>query len=156
MKQKKIVFTLIGIVVALLIGTLIGYSAGFNQQRAQNISSYDECVAAGYPVQESYPARCTIPGGKGFSQNAATILEGKVVCLPHKDSDGPQTLECAAGLQTDEGKYYMLHSNKPDSSLAEIAGSDKRVRITGTLRPNDTDTYQSSGIVDIERYELIR
>lgn len=33
-------------------------------------------------------------------------LSGEYVCLPHKDTTGPQTLECAFGLRTEEGKYY--------------------------------------------------
>lgn len=35
-------------------------------------------------------------------------LTGEVVCLPHKDRDGPQTMECAYGLRTDVGEYYAL------------------------------------------------
>lgn len=30
------------------------------------VSSYEECVAAGYPIMESYPERCKTPGGKTF------------------------------------------------------------------------------------------
>lgn len=35
-------------------------------------------------------------------------LSGTYVCLPHVDTSGPQTLECALGLHTDDGKYYAL------------------------------------------------
>ena len=31
------------------------------------INSYGECVRAGYPVQESYPTTCRVPGGKSFT-----------------------------------------------------------------------------------------
>lgn len=30
------------------------------------ISSYEECVAAGYPVMESYPEQCAVPDGETF------------------------------------------------------------------------------------------
>ncbi|HEX9595197.1 MAG TPA: hypothetical protein VF996_03665 [Candidatus Saccharimonadales bacterium] len=33
-----------------------------------NISSYEECVAAGYPVAESYPEQCIVPGGPSFTR----------------------------------------------------------------------------------------
>lgn len=33
-----------------------------------NINSYEECVAAGYPVAESYPEQCTVPGGPSFTR----------------------------------------------------------------------------------------
>ncbi len=35
-------------------------------------------------------------------------LTGEVVCLPHADTDGPQTMECAYGLRTDTGEHYAL------------------------------------------------
>lgn len=38
------------------------------------ISSYEECVAAGNPVQESYPARCTA-NGQSFTQDIGNELE---------------------------------------------------------------------------------
>lgn len=31
------------------------------------INSFDECAAAGYPIQDSYPERCTVPGGGTFT-----------------------------------------------------------------------------------------
>lgn len=35
-------------------------------------------------------------------------LTGEVVCLPHADTDGPHTMECAYGLRTDVGEHYAL------------------------------------------------
>lgn len=32
-----------------------------------SISSFDECAAAGHPIQDSYPERCTVPGGGTFT-----------------------------------------------------------------------------------------
>jgi len=35
-------------------------------------------------------------------------LAGEYVCLPHKDTSGPQTDECAFGLRTEGGEYYAI------------------------------------------------
>jgi hypothetical protein len=35
-------------------------------------------------------------------------LTGEVICLPHADTSGPQTLECAIGMRTDTGENYAL------------------------------------------------
>lgn len=35
-------------------------------------------------------------------------LSGEYVCLPHKDTSGPQTLECMYGIKTDTGEYYGI------------------------------------------------
>lgn len=30
------------------------------------ITTFEECVAAGHPVMESYPRQCAVPGGQTF------------------------------------------------------------------------------------------
>jgi len=83
-------------------------------------------------------------------------LEGKVVCLSHKNEDGPHTLECAIGFKTSSGKTYALQFDSTDLSLSSTAGSDKNVRITGTL-VNDTDTkYKTDGKLRVDHFELIK
>jgi hypothetical protein len=60
-------------------------------------------------------------------------LEGEYVCLPHKDTEGPQTDECAAGLKTVTDEYYAL-----DLAQAEDLGSltlGDRVSATGLVTP---------------------
>lgn len=37
------------------------------------ITSFAECAAAGYPVMESYPRRCAVPGGETFTEEIAAI-----------------------------------------------------------------------------------
>lgn len=48
----------LGLVLVLTVGWLL-YK---NVQEADNISSFDECVAGGYPVAESYPEQCSANG----------------------------------------------------------------------------------------------
>lgn len=53
-------------------------------------------------------------------ENKRGSLSGEYVCLPHVDTEGPQTMECAFGLKTDEGEYYAvdLHlMSQPDPQL---------------------------------------
>jgi len=35
---------------------------------AKVIGNFEECVAAGYPVMESYPRQCRVPGGPSFTE----------------------------------------------------------------------------------------
>lgn len=62
-------------------------------------------------------------------------LTGEHVCLPHKDKDGPQTLECAYGLRTDAGEYYAL--DLEDESLPDL-GVGERFTATGLITPITT------------------
>src|SRR3989344_5401804 len=58
--------------------------------------------------------------------------EGRVVCLPHVNQEGPQTLECAFGLKTTDGLYYGLDAgDMPDQ--VSLAPMDRDVRIEGRL-----------------------
>lgn len=81
-------------------------------------------------------------------------LEGEIVCLPHKNTEGPQTLECAAGLKTDNGDHYGLSSKEPGSPLTAAAGSKKRAVVNGTLEPTGDATYDIKGVVVVDSYEF--
>ncbi|HCJ52407.1 MAG: hypothetical protein A2898_04690 [Candidatus Kerfeldbacteria bacterium RIFCSPLOWO2_01_FULL_48_11] len=39
------------------------------------VTSFDECVTAGYPVTESYPRQCSIPGQETFTEDIGNELE---------------------------------------------------------------------------------
>jgi hypothetical protein len=41
------------------------------------VASFDACVTAGYPVVESYPRRCTVPGGSTFTEDIGNANEMK-------------------------------------------------------------------------------
>lgn len=153
MKQRLLLYVIIGFIIGLITGGISGYLIGSSQSKIDGINSYEACVNAGYPVQESYPLRCAVPGGKTFTQETSLTLEGTVVCLPHKNMDGPHTLECATGLKADDGKYYGLSSS--DTVLSDAAGSDRKVRVTGTLSTNTNDIYQSEGVLKVTRSEFL-
>lgn len=43
--------------------------------QTQEISSFDDCAAAGNPVMESYPMQCRTPDGRTFVQDIGNELE---------------------------------------------------------------------------------
>jgi hypothetical protein len=66
----------------LLIIIILGVILYFVTQRkietspiVSNVSTFEECKAAGYPVQESYPERCTTSDSKVFTQDIGNELE---------------------------------------------------------------------------------
>lgn len=46
-----------------------------NTNTGSTVSSYDDCVAAGYPILESYPTQCITSDGKSFTQYIGNELE---------------------------------------------------------------------------------
>ncbi len=81
-------------------------------------------------------------------------LSGEFVCLPHKDTDGPQTMECAFGLKTDDGTYYGLHDTSGDYSQLGTLPTGTRITVHGTNKPEQSDKYQSIGVVSVR--EVVR
>ncbi len=155
MKQRTIFITIVSALV-IILGGLTGYLIA-TQHKQSAIKNYDDCVAAGYPVQESHPPKCSIPGGKSFTQetDATTAFTGTIVCLPHKNTDGPQTLECATGLKSDDNTYYALHTGRPEPELSAAAGSDKKIQITGNLAHDHSDIYQTEGTIHVATFRFL-
>src|SRR4051812_22423371 len=38
------------------------------KMKTQKINSFEECVKAGYPIQESFPRKCLVGGGVSFTE----------------------------------------------------------------------------------------
>lgn len=55
-----------GIVLSVVLIT--GYYIFQSQTAKMNITNFEQCADAGYPIQESYPARCVTPDGQAFTQ----------------------------------------------------------------------------------------
>jgi hypothetical protein len=46
-----------------------------NAIKPAQVNNFDECVAAGNPVAESYPRQCSTPDGKHFTENIGNEME---------------------------------------------------------------------------------
>lgn len=88
-------------------------------------------------------------------QYETVTVEGKVTCLPHKDTEGPQTLECAAGIQNKDGKYYGLSTKDSTSELTSSMGDERTAKVTGELEPAGDSIYNIEGIIVVKNYEFI-
>lgn len=62
-----------GVAIALLAAAALLWNRSSDRPAA--ITGYDECVAAGYPVMESWPPRCAVPNGPSFTQDIGNELE---------------------------------------------------------------------------------
>lgn len=71
-KMKKYVLPIAALVVGVVIGVFIFAAGRPNQTSGQPINSFEDCAAAGYPIAESYPRQCIVPGGPGFTEEVET------------------------------------------------------------------------------------
>jgi hypothetical protein len=96
--------------------------------------------------------------GEMAANNQKVVLEGQVVCLPHRDTSGPTTMECAYGLKTDDGKYYGLDNTGLSSATPPEYDVGDRLSVEGTLVPQDQipsnfwQTYNVSGFMAMEAF----
>jgi hypothetical protein len=96
-------------------------------------------------------AYLSVPGKPGaeIPPPGPISISGMVTCLPHKETRGPQTLECAFGFQDTQGLYYGLRDSDPGYATVGGAPMNTPVRIEGIFTPQTDTRYQSVGIIDV-------
>ena len=89
-------------------------------------------------------------------------FSGEYVCLPPKDTNGPQTLECAVGLKLYDGSYIALDLSDFFNKGQEMQfATNTRIRVIGTFVPieqisaNTWQKYSISGILQANVVEKI-
>lgn len=123
-----------------------------------DIATFEECAAAGYPIMESYPERCSTPDGRTFTRVTSDAMPTPITitgtygaCLPKKDTGGPVTLECALGLQTEGGIYALDLSNIESDNYPALIGNEN-ITVEGSLVPLEmisSDRWQSYDVIGI-------
>lgn len=87
-------------------------------------------------------------------------LTGEFVCLPHRDTAGPQTLECAFGIVTQTGEYYALDLANDPSQIADIQ-TKQPIAVNGTITPiegvsiDTWDKYEIEGVFSVDTIEVV-
>ncbi len=146
------------LVITLIIFLGLGFSIWHSQnEKAASITDFQSCAAAGNPVQESYPERCTTSKGQTYTNATADPLitnpaanptssptgtpitiTGQIVCLTLKNPGEVQLLDCRYGIK-DSSNTYELGLESQDKWLTAQVGTSYTV--TGTL---DTKSAGSS------------
>ncbi len=96
------------------------------------------------PSAVQYPITPT-PAGIG----EVITFSGELVCLPHKNTSGPQTMECAYGLKTPEGMYYALRDSDPTYKHISGVAMGKHVAVEGRFVPQTDKIYPTEGVLEI-------
>lgn len=87
----------------------------------------------------------------GVTPQSGTIsVQGQVVCLPHKNLSGPQTLECAIGLRDGFGNYYGLRNTNPP-----IHDTNIKIEVAGNLAPETSSNYNIVGTIEVVSWKKL-
>lgn len=115
-------------------------------------------IVAFFVFRAKRPASEVMDGQSLGASAEATVIEGEVVCLPHRDTTGPTTLECAYGVKTDEGNYYGLDGSQLPTEKQGGYETGKRVSFEGALLTPEQmpesfwNTYNIVGILQVQDY----
>jgi len=79
MKNNKQLVIVVAVALLALIGVVV-WSNVFRLEGGSiaKVTSFEECVKAGYPVMESYPRQCRAPDGKTFVEQINSEQESGI------------------------------------------------------------------------------
>ncbi len=81
-------------------------------------------------------------------------LVGTFMCLPHLDMSGPQTEECAFGIQADTGEFYAVNFGQSADAMGHFQAR-ARIRAEGFFVPKEAlstdhwNKYDMQGIFTV-------
>lgn len=130
------------------LGYLIGKRAGPAKAVAIGVALV-ALLVTGFFAFNSYIYSQKQQGGEVTSYRGT--LTGVQTCLPHKDKDGPHTMECAIGMKTDSGEHYALDFAAMSQIPPAIQDGD-RFEATGLITPVEmlsTEQWRKYDIVGI-------
>lgn len=86
----------------------------------------------------------------------SVTFSGTYVCLPHLDTTGPQTEECAFGFKTDAGEYYAVNFGESAEGMQQFQSgayvtAEGFTVIKEALSTNQWDKYNMEGFFTITR-----
>lgn len=129
------------------------------------ITSEEKSAASDMPAA-TYPVHITVGqvGGtwlitalqKGLYSELPQVItmQGVYGCLPHKNTTGPQTLECALSItKTQSNMHYALDLSLLPADVTNGVRSGTQIEVTGTLVPitlvssTQWETYELEGII---------
>lgn len=149
---RKLNMILALILLAIGLAGLAYYNFFTKPQILKQIDSFDKCVKAGFDVTGVNPKSCKTTDGRIFKSalipNKQALFKGEVVCLPHKDKGEFQTLECAYGLKTEDGKYYAI--SDPEAKYVTAFSTSEKVLVEGSLAAPSVDSkYDIVGVISV-------
>lgn len=110
--MKKILWFIVVLLVLVIGYLLLNRGAEREASTPVVITSYEECIAAGYPSQESYPARCTTPEGETFTQDIGNALEKQDLIVADSPHPG-DTVSSPVSISGEARGYWFFEASFP-------------------------------------------
>ena len=119
-------------------------------------------IVGWFVLTRDVPENVLDAGNEGVTTPPERItIEGQYECLPHRDTSGPQTLECATGLLGEDGKHYALSFMALETGIPTDLAIGSRIRIEGPILPaaalnqDITERYVFDGLITVTTLERL-
>lgn len=155
---------LIGVIIIIIVGFVAWWQFGKGTEAPVAITSFEECVAAGNPVMESYPSQCS-DGVQTFTENIGNEIEK--TDLIRLDSPRPnQSVKSPLTITGEARGYWFFEASFPvvladwdgriiAEGIATAEGewmTENFVPFTATLEYTlDSDTYGNRGTLILQK-----
>jgi hypothetical protein len=106
-KKEKYIISVVVFILAVLVAYLAWYVNGRPKTPVKEVTSFDECLQAGYSIGESYPRQCWTPDGGHFVEE-----------LKGEKAGTPASPEAEASLG---GDIYTQSQNPVKDKIPESA-----------------------------------
>lgn len=100
-----------GVILGTLCAAVFILYLGYNGFKTSNIDSFEECVEAGNPIMESYPAQCRA-NGKTYVESLEKSSSGQILQID-KSENGKY-------LHIDRGNYIITSLEEWNSIFGEM------------------------------------
>jgi len=111
MDSRKFLVSAI-IVFALIAGVALLFNRTSEDHPAGSIADFEDCVAAGYPVMETYPSTCKTPQGATFTQDIGNELE-KLNLIQTSNPRPGQTIESPLTIDGEARGFWYFEASFP-------------------------------------------
>lgn len=139
---------LVMLVIAAIIG--VGWYVWRNQNK--NITNFDECVAAGNPVMESYPEQCAANGQTFVNERQKNAQDAEKIETSEKTSAYLEIPELGIKMKLDEDTedaYYVVKNGYVYLSLKSLKEVDDcaadKTSLAAASKVKKTDTNEMTG-----------
>ncbi|MFZ2149590.1 MAG: hypothetical protein WAV15_00300 [Minisyncoccia bacterium] len=110
-KNKTTLWIIVGLVVLALLGYWLYQARKSSDDSSLFLTSFEDCVAAGYPVMETYPRQCQAPDGIIYVEDVNTEEPSTAVA-----KDGCYIGGCSSQLCSGEPGVMSTCEYKPEYS----------------------------------------
>jgi len=82
-------------------------------------------------------------------------VTGDILCLPLKDTTGPQTMECAYGIKSNTGEYYALDDHTTGYENVMGIPMNSQITVSGIFSPRTDSEYKDIGVISVTHIERV-